>query len=187
MLLQLFITFFKIGIFTFGGGYAMIPLIEKEIMENKNWISKDELMEIIAISQMTPGPIATNAATFVGRKMGGISGAIAATVGVVFPSLIIITIISAFFSKNFNNVYVQKIFTGMRAGITASIFLSVKKLATTGIKGKSGLIIFSLSILSLIFSLISPFSLIGIFGLGSIAMHMLFQGKNRITSEKGGE
>ncbi|MGL4253202.1 MAG: chromate transporter [Fusobacteriaceae bacterium] len=187
MLLQLFITFFKIGIFTFGGGYAMIPLIEKEIMENKNWISKDELMEIIAISQMTPGPIATNAATFVGRKMGGISGAIAATVGVVFPSLIIITIISAFFSKNFNNVYIQKIFTGMRAGITASIFLSVKKLATTGIKGKSGLIIFSLSILSLIFSLISPFSLIGIFGLGSIAMHMLFQRKNRITSEKGGE
>lgn len=185
MLLQLFVTFFKIGIFTFGGGYAMIPLIEKEILENKNWISKDELMEIIAISQMTPGPIATNAATFVGRKMGGFSGAVAATVGVVFPSLIIITMISTFFSKNFNNIYVQKIFTGMRAGITASIFLSVKKLAVAAVKGKSGLIIFLISIISLIFSFISPFSLIGIFGLGSIAMYMFFQRKDRIISKKG--
>ncbi|MGL4402216.1 MAG: chromate transporter [Fusobacteriaceae bacterium] len=185
MLLQLFIIFFKIGIFTFGGGYAMIPLIEKEILENKNWISKDELMEIISISQMTPGPIATNAATFVGRKMGGFSGAVAATVGVVFPSLIIITIISTFFSKNFNNIYVQKIFTGMRAGITASIFLSVKKLATTGIKGKSGLLIFLISITSLIFSFVSPFSLIGIFGLGSIALYLLSERKNRIVSERG--
>lgn len=184
MLLQLFTTFFKIGLFTFGGGYAMIPLIEKEILEDKNWISKDDLMEIISISQMTPGPIATNAATFVGKKMGGISGSIAATLGVVLPSLIIITIISAFFSKNFNNIYVQKIFTGMRAGIAASIFLSVKKLATTGIRGKSGLAIFIISILSLLFSFISPFSLIGIFGLGSIGVYTLFERKNRVTSEK---
>lgn len=168
MMLELFTTFFKIGIFTFGGGYAMIPLIEKEIMEEKHWISKDELMEIIAISQMTPGPIATNAATFVGKKMGGVRGAVAATVGVVTPSLIIITLISMFFSKNFNNIYVQKIFTGMRAGITASIFISVKKLAGSAIKKREALIIFILSLLALIFSFVSAFALIGIFGLGSI-------------------
>lgn len=183
MLLQLFKIFFKIGIFTFGGGYAMIPLIEKEIMEEKQWISKDDLMEIIAISQMTPGPIATNAATFVGKKMAGIPGSIAATVGVVLPSLIIITTISAFFSKGFNNIYVQKVFTGMRAGIAASIFLSVKKLATTGIKGKTGVAIFSISIISLIFSLVSPFSLIGVFGLGSIGFYMLSERKNRTLFE----
>lgn len=180
MMLELFTTFFKIGIFTFGGGYAMIPLIEKEIMEEKKWISKDELMEIIAISQMTPGPIATNAATFVGRKMAGVKGSVMATIGVVTPSLIIITLISMFFSKNFRNIYVQKIFTGMRAGITATIFLSVKKLSESAVKNRNALIIFGLSLLSLIFSLVSAFTLIGFFGLGSIVLYML-------SSEKRGD
>ncbi|MGL5057175.1 MAG: chromate transporter, partial [Fusobacteriaceae bacterium] len=128
MRFKLFIAFFKIGLFTFGGGYAMIPLIEKEIIEENEWISREELVEIIAISQMTPGPIATNAATFVGKKVGGFSGAFIATLGVVAPSLVIITTIFMFFSQNFENIYIQKIFTGLRAGIAGMIFISVKKL-----------------------------------------------------------
>lgn len=171
MTFKLFKTFFKIGIFTFGGGYAMIPLIEKEVIEEKKWISRDELMEIVAISQMTPGPIATNAATFVGKKMGGVLGSVAATAGVVAPSLLIIVTISLFFSENFNNLYVQKIFTGLRAGIAGMIFLSVKKLAKTALKDSESYIIFGFSLLALIFSFISPISLIGIFGLGSMGLH----------------
>jgi chromate transporter len=179
VLLELFSTFFKIGLFTFGGGYAMIPLIEKEVLERKAWISQDELMEIIAISQMTPGPIATNAATFVGKKMGGKRGSVAATIGVVLPSLIIITLISLFFSKNFDNIYVQKIFMGMRAGITASIFLSVKKLSKAGAKDKMSFGIFLFSLVALMTSFISPFILIGMFGIGSIGLYMAMEAKKK--------
>lgn len=171
MILKLFTTFFKIGIFTFGGGYAMIPLIEKEIIEENNWICREELVEIVAISQMTPGPIATNAATFVGKKMGGILGALAATFGVVAPSLLIIITISMFFSQNFDNIYVQKIFIGLRAGIAGMIFVSVKKLAKTALKDRESCAIFTLSLLSLVFSLISPINLIGIFGLGFVGLY----------------
>ncbi|MBC2855177.1 MAG: chromate transporter [Cetobacterium sp.] len=177
MRLDLFITFFKIGLFTFGGGYAMIPLIEKKAIEEKKWISEDELLEIISISQITPGPIAINAATFIGRKMGGVTGAIAATLGVVLPSLLIITTIAAFFYKDFNNIYIQKIFIGLRAGITAMIFMSVKKLYKSSVKNLSGILIFLITIISLLFSLISPIALILIFGLGSLILYCIFKEK----------
>ena len=98
-MLELFLTFFRIGMFTFGGGYAMIPLIEREIIYNKKWIDKDELLEIISISQMTPGPIAINAATFIGKKRMGILGSIAATLGVISPSLLVIILISIFLAS----------------------------------------------------------------------------------------
>lgn len=173
MNLKLFISFFKIGLFTFGGGYAMIPLIEKEIIEERKWISKDELLEIISISQMTPGTIAINAATFVGKKMGGVMGAIMGTCGVTFPSLIIITLISIFFSQNFDNPFVQKIFYGLRAGISAMILISVIKLFKNGIKDKWGIIIFILTGIALLFSLLSPIQLILLFGIGFIALHYL--------------
>ncbi|MGL4534402.1 MAG: chromate transporter [Fusobacteriaceae bacterium] len=168
---KLFIAFFKIGLFTFGGGYAMIPLIEKEIIEENEWISREELVEIIAISQMTPGPIATNAATFVGKKVGGYPGAFIATLGVVAPSLVIITTIFMFFSQSFENIYIQKIFTGLRAGIAGMIFISVKKLAKTTLKDKESFAIFIFSLLALIFSFISPIALIAIFGLGFMSLY----------------
>lgn len=177
MLLNLFVTFFKIGLFTFGGGYAMIPLIEKEIIEEKKWISREELLEIISISQMTPGPIAINAATFVGKKLSGFFGSIMATLGVVAPSLIIITFIAMFFSKDFDNPIIQKVFIGLRAGITAMILISVKKLFNTGIKDKVSLIIFIVTLLILLSPYGNPIGLILFFGIGSIIFYIIFKEK----------
>lgn len=118
----LFCTFFKIGGFTFGGGYAMIPLIQKETVENKKWITDDDILEIIAIAESTPGPIAINSATFVGYRTCGVLGAVCATLGVVLPSFVIILIIS-FVLEQFQELKaVQYAFNGIRAGVLALLF-----------------------------------------------------------------
>lgn len=118
----LFCTFFKIGGFTFGGGYAMIPLIQKETVENKKWITDDDILEIIAIAESTPGPIAINSATFVGYRTCGVLGAACATLGVVLPSFVIILIIS-FVLEQFQELKaVQYAFNGIRAGVLALLF-----------------------------------------------------------------
>ncbi len=118
---ELFLSFLRIGLFTFGGGYAMIPLIEKEAVENKKWLSREELLDIIAIAESTPGPIAVNAATFIGRKVKGFAGALSATIGVVLPSFLIIIIVSCFFEV-FNELKVVRYaFWGIRAGVLALI------------------------------------------------------------------
>ena len=118
-ILTLFLTFFKIGAFTFGGGYAMIPLIQKEVVENKKWITDDDILEIIAIAESTPGPIAINSATFVGYRVCGFWGAFFSTLGVVLPSFVIILIIS-FILNEFQNIKaVQYAFEGIRAGVLA--------------------------------------------------------------------
>lgn len=120
-LLTLFLTFFKIGAFTFGGGYAMIPLIEAEVAEKQNWITKDDILEIFAIAESTPGPIAINSATFIGYKVCGVLGSALATLGVVLPSFIIITII-AYVLQEFQSLkVVQYAFFGIRAGVLALI------------------------------------------------------------------
>ena len=119
---QLFTTFLKIGGFTFGGGYAMIPLIQKETVENKGWITEDDILEIIAIAESTPGPIAINSATFVGYRTAGFWGAVCATTGVVLPSFFIILIIS-YVLREFQEIKaVQYAFNGIRAGVLALLF-----------------------------------------------------------------
>ncbi|MBR5152294.1 MAG: chromate transporter [Clostridia bacterium] len=121
MMLQLFSTFFKIGAFTFGGGYAMIPLIQKEMVENKHWISDEDILEIVAIAESTPGPIAINAATFIGYRKAGVWGSFAATFGTVLPSFVIITVI-AYLLRGFADYPVVKhAFFGIRAGVLALI------------------------------------------------------------------
>lgn len=118
---QLFLSFLKIGVFTFGGGYAMIPLIQKETVEKRRWINDDDLLEIVAIAELTPGPIAINTATFVGFRICGFFGALFATLGVIIPSLFIILVIS-FVLKEFQNIkLVQYAFNGIRAGVLALI------------------------------------------------------------------
>ena len=112
--LTIYWTMFKIGITTFGGGYAMIAIFDKELGERKQWIDREELLDYLAISQITPGVIAVNVATFVGRKKGGVIGAIFGTLGVVTPSLIIITIIAALFTNFASNEYVMHAFSGIR-------------------------------------------------------------------------
>lgn len=117
----LFWTFFKIGAFTFGGGYAMIPLIQREVAEKRKWITEDDILDIIAIAESTPGPIAINSATFVGYKVAGFFGAFVCTFGVVLPSFVIITLI-AYLLKNFSDLKpIQYAFFGIRAGVLALI------------------------------------------------------------------
>ncbi len=116
---KLFTTFFKIGAFTFGGGYAMIPLIQKETVENHKWITDEDILEIIAIAESTPGPIAINSATFVGYRTCGVLGSVAATLGVVLPSFVLIYAIS-FVLRQFQELKaVQYAFHGIRAGVLA--------------------------------------------------------------------
>ena len=118
---QLFITFLKIGAFTFGGGYAMIPLIQREVVDNKGWITDSDILEIIAIAESTPGPIAINAATFVGFRICGFFGALLATLGVVLPSFVIIFCIS-FVLREFQSAkLVQNAFYGIRIAVLALI------------------------------------------------------------------
>ncbi len=117
----LFCIFFKIGAFTFGGGYAMIPLISREVVDNKKWITNDDILDIIAIAESTPGPIAINSATFVGYKIAGFFGALLSTLGVVLPSFVIITIIS-YVLEQFQHIQaVQFAFMGIRAGVLALV------------------------------------------------------------------
>ncbi|SFS05157.1 chromate transporter [Anaeromicropila populeti] len=118
---QLCLTFIKIGLFSFGGGYAMIPLIEKEIVEKNNWIKRDDLLDMIAISESTPGPIAVNLATFIGFQCGGLPGGILATLSVALPSFIIILVLSSILRTSESLKTVQYAFIGIRAGILALI------------------------------------------------------------------
>lgn len=120
-LLKLFLTFFKIGAFTFGGGYAMIPLIQREAVEKQKWVTDDDILEIIAIAESTPGPIAINAATFVGFRVGGFTGAFCSTFGVVLPSFLIITVISRVLQQFQQLQAVRYAFMGIRAGVLALI------------------------------------------------------------------
>lgn len=129
MLLILFLTFFKIGAFTFGGGYAMIPLIQAEV-NSHGWLSAEEVVNFIAIAESTPGPIAVNMATFVGTRMAGIPGAICATVGVVLPSFIIILIVARCFQKFKSSRVISGCMSGLRpavVGLIGSALISVGK------------------------------------------------------------
>jgi chromate transporter len=115
--LKLFLSFLKIGATTFGGGYAMISQIKEEIVDRRKWITDDELVEVTAIAESTPGPMAINLATFVGYKKGGFLGSVLATIGVVLPSLIVIYLISLFFNAFIRNVWVAYAFVGIKCAV----------------------------------------------------------------------
>jgi len=133
-LFSLFLTFAKIGAFTFGGGYAMLPVMSRELVEKRGWITEDDLADYFAIGQCTPGVIAVNTATFVGSKQKGIAGGIFATLGVVFPSIIIISIIAAVLAGFADNPYVIHAFAGIRIAVCALILNSVIKLGKKSVK-----------------------------------------------------
>jgi len=124
-ILKLFIAFLKIGGFTFGGGYAMIPLIQKETVEKQGWITDDDILEILAIAESTPGPIAINSATFIGYKVAGVLGSAAATFGVILPSFVIISLIARVLTEFQDIKAVQYAFWGIRAGVIGLIIKSV--------------------------------------------------------------
>ena len=126
--LKLFLVFFKIGAFTFGGGYAMVPIIQSEVAEKRGWIKNEDILDILAISESTPGPIAINSATFVGYQVAGVFGSVMATLGVVLPSLIIISIVSYFFKQFLEFKVVKYAFLGIRAGVLALIVKAAKNM-----------------------------------------------------------
>ncbi|MBE6836133.1 MAG: chromate transporter [Ruminococcaceae bacterium] len=128
LLFELFITFFKLGAVTFGGGYAMLPIIQREVVEKKKWATEEEVLDYYAIGQCTPGVIAVNTATFIGQKKKGILGGIAATLGVIFPSLIIITVIAAFIRNFAEYKVVKNAFAGIRVCVAVLIVNAIIKL-----------------------------------------------------------
>lgn len=131
--LDLYLTFARIGVCTFGGGYAMLPILQREVVENRHWATEDELMDYYAIGQCTPGVIAVNTSTFIGCKTHGILGGIAATAGMITPSLIIITIIAAFIQQFAHLAVVQHAFAGIRIAVCALVLQSVWKMAKKGV------------------------------------------------------
>jgi len=140
--LDLFLTFARIGGLTFGGGYAMLPMLQKEVVEKRGWATEEELMDYYAIGQCTPGIIAVNTATFVGQNTAGITGGIIATLGVVFPSLVIITLIAAFLQNFADLPLVQNAFAGIRVCVCVLVFNAVLKLWKKSVVDKKTLVIF---------------------------------------------
>lgn len=134
ILLDLYLTFAKVGSMMFGGGYAMLPILQREIVDNKNWSTTDKLSDYYAVGQCTPGVIAVNTATFIGESQAGIPGAVAATLGVVTVPAIIILIVAAFLSNFMHLELVAHAFNGVRAGVTALILVSVIKLFKGAVK-----------------------------------------------------
>ncbi len=146
----MFLTFCRIGGLTFGGGYAMLPMLQREVVEKYGWATEEELMDYYAVGQCTPGIIAVNTATFIGYKKRGIAGAIAATAGVVFPSLVIITVIAAFLSNIQDNFYVQHAFAGIRVAVCALVGDTVVKLAKKSVKGWIGISLFLITLIIMV-------------------------------------
>ena len=182
VLIDLFLTFAKIGLFTFGGGYAMISLIENDCVEKKKWITHDEMMDVTVIAESTPGPIAINCATYVGYKKGRLPGAIIATLGIVLPSFIIIFLISKFFDRFLEITWVANAFRGIKIAVGILIVDAAVKMLIKMKKKPMPMImvvcsavamilisIFSVNISSMLLMIVSAFIGIVVFIIGSHA------------------
>lgn len=174
-LFELFWAFFRIGAFTFGGGYAMLPMIQKEVVEKYGWATDEEVLNYFAVGQCTPGVIAVNTATFIGYKNAKLKGAATATFGVVAPSLIIIMAIAAFLQNFAQYEIVKNAFSGIRVAVSVLVLTAVVKMWKTGIKDFTGFIIFLAAFfISTIFG-ISPIYIV----IASIITGILIKGKEK--------
>ena len=142
--LNLVWSFFKVGILTFGGGYAMLPMLQREIVERRGWATEEELLDYYAIGQCTPGVIAVNTATFIGTKKKGVLGGLLATFGVILPSLLIITVIAALLTNFAEVPAVKHAFAGIRVAVVVLVGFSVRKLLKSGVKDGFGWCLFLL-------------------------------------------
>ena len=172
-LFDLYISFFKIGLFTFGGGLAMIPMLEKEIVDKRNWCTTEEIMDYYAVGKCTPGFIAVNTATFIGQKYMGIKGGIAATLGVIFPSLIIIMTLAGLISTVAHLTIVQHAFAGIRVCVCILIFDAVKKLWKKSVVDKVTLGIFVVMLIGSLLTDLTPVVFIVIAGVLGVLIRML--------------
>lgn len=155
-LFSMFWSFFKIGAFTFGGGYAMVPLIEEEIVEKQKWVSKEEFVDIIVLSQSFPGALAVNCSTMVGYKIYGIIGAIVTLLGAILPSFIIMLIVAMYLMKFRNNTYVNAAFKGINSAVPIMVLVAIVSLSKSLSKSAMTFIIMILSLIVLVFFDINP-------------------------------
>lgn len=156
ILFDMFITFAKVGVMTFGGGYAMLPILQREVVENKKWATEEELVDYFAIGQCTPGVIAVNTATFIGKKKKGIVGGIVATLGVVFPSIIIISLLAGMIESFSHLAWVQNALAGIRICVCVLILNAVIKLLKKSVVSFATLLIFLLVVVGSILTDLSP-------------------------------
>jgi len=164
----MFITFFKIGAFTIGGGYAMIPLIQEEVVEKNKWLTTEEFLDVIAIAEVTPGPVAVNTSTYVGYKIYGLKGALFCTLGTILPSFLIILVIVKFLWKYRQNEIADKVFLGIRPAVAALIFSAVYKIGKTMKTTRTTLAISVVTVLLIVLLDISPIYIILVAAIGSI-------------------
>ncbi|NLH19627.1 MAG: chromate transporter [Thermotogaceae bacterium] len=179
LLSTLFWTFFKIGSFTFGGGYAMIPLIEREVVDTHHWVSREEILDILAVAQSLPGAIAINSSTLIGYKMAGKTGALISTLGMVLPSFLIILLIAMVFSAFQENEWVRTAFVGIRAAVVGLIAIAGYNMFRAAVKDKIGVGILVVTLVLLFLLDVHPILLlIGGAGFG-ILLYTLFPEKGR--------
>lgn len=172
LLIELFFSFFKVGIFGFGGGYAMLALLEHEIVRSQGWMNVSELVDVIAVAEMTPGPVAINAATFVGYQVAGLYGAITATVGVVFPSLLIIVPATKIIMQNYSSSRLHDILEGIRPSVIALIGLAAFVIGGSSIVDWKSALLTAGSLPLLFFTRLSPLTLIGLGAIAGILIYM---------------
>ena len=183
-LILLFAVFFKIGLFTFGGGYAMIPIIEREIADKKHWIKNEDILDIFAISESTPGPIAINSATFVGYRVAGVWGAVFATLGVIIPSFTIIFVVSFFLEKFKAVKAVEYAFNGIKAGVIALVLQALYTMAKKCPKNIVSLIIAAVVfLLSVIFN-IDLFLIIILSAVSGLIYHLIYLNRKEKRGNK---
>ncbi|MCK9191460.1 MAG: chromate transporter [Sphaerochaetaceae bacterium] len=181
-LFKLFRTFASIGVITFGGGYAMLPFLEREVVQKNKWADDTEILDYYSLSQCTPGIIAVNVSTFIGYKERGVKGAIAATLGMVFPSLVIITAIAAVLTNFQDNQYVSMAFSGIRVTVCAMITNSIIKLSKKSIVDKTTIAIFIAILISLFLLKVSTILVVLI----GIVLGLLTSALKKISKTNGG-
>lgn len=170
VLVDLYISWFKMGLFTFGGGYAMLPMIQKEVIEKHHWATEEEVMDYYAIGQCTPGIIAVNTATFVGYYQKGIIGSIAATLGVISPSIIIISLIASVLSNFAEITLVQNALAGIRVAVCFLMGTSILKLWKSSVKDITGIFVFAIALLLAYFANISVVIIVILAGVAGIVI-----------------
>lgn len=171
--LDMFLTFFKLGAFTFGGGYAMLPMLEKEIVEKRNWATDEEIMDYYAIGQCTPGIIAVNVATFIGYKKRNVPGAIVCTIGVVAPSVVIISLIATLLTNFADIPVVQHALSGIRVAVCVLMTASLIKLYKGGVKDIGTFVVFGVALALSLFANISTVIMVIAAGLSGVLLSRL--------------
>ena len=174
-----FKTFFKIGLFTIGGGYAMIPLIEKEVVENKKWIGKEDFIDLLAVAQSAPGVFAVNMSIFIGYKLRGLKGCLCTALGTILPSFLIILAIALFFEQFKENRHVEAVFKGIRPAVVALIAAPCIKMAVTAKINRQNIWIPILSTVLICLCGLSPIYIIIAAAIGGIVYNLSKEGGNK--------